>query len=92
MPPTNKNLTTAVENYFADLQRIRASGGSTPELSYYPPADQPAQRRRQHAQTQGLLHQRDGATGRRPSRLRPLLGKSNTKRKTASRANSPKAV
>ena len=37
MPPTNKNLTTAVENYFADLQRIRASGGSTPELSYYPP-------------------------------------------------------
>ena len=37
MPPTNKNLTTAVEDYFADLQRIRASGGSTPELSYYPP-------------------------------------------------------
>ncbi len=37
MPGTNKNLTTAVENYFTDLRRIRASGGSTPELSYYPP-------------------------------------------------------
>ena len=37
MPPTNKNLTTAVENYFTDLQRIRASGGSTPELSSYGP-------------------------------------------------------
>ena len=37
MPPTNKNLTTAVENYFADLQRIRASGGSTAELSSYGP-------------------------------------------------------
>ena len=37
MPGTNKNLTIAVKNYFADLQRIRASGGSTPELSYYPP-------------------------------------------------------
>ena len=37
MPGTNKNLTTAVENYFTDLRQIRASGGSTPELSYYPP-------------------------------------------------------
>ena len=37
MPGTNTKLTTAVENYFADLRRIRASGGSTPELSYYPP-------------------------------------------------------
>ena len=37
MPGTNTKLTPAVENYFADLRRIRASGGSTPELSYYPP-------------------------------------------------------
>ena len=37
MPGTNKKLTTAVEDYFTDLRRIRASGGSTPELSYYPP-------------------------------------------------------
>ena len=37
MPPTNKKLTIAVENYFTDLRQIRASGGSTPELSYYPP-------------------------------------------------------
>ena len=37
MPGPNTKLTTAVENYFADLRRIRASGGSTPELSYYPP-------------------------------------------------------
>ena len=32
-----KKLATAVEDYFADLRRIRASGGATDELSYYPP-------------------------------------------------------
>ena len=37
MPGTNTKLTTAVENYFTDLRQIRASGGSTPELSYYTP-------------------------------------------------------
>ena len=37
MAGTNTKLTTAVENYFTDLRSIRASGGSTPELSYYPP-------------------------------------------------------
>ena len=37
MPGTNTKLTTAVEQYFTDLRQIRASGGSTPELSYYPP-------------------------------------------------------
>ena len=37
MPGTNTKLTTAVEQYFTDLRSIRASGGSTPELSYYPP-------------------------------------------------------
>ena len=37
MPGTNAKLTSAVENYFTDLRQIRASGGSTPELSYYPP-------------------------------------------------------
>ena len=29
-------LTTAVEEYFADLRRIRGSGGATGERSYYP--------------------------------------------------------
>ncbi len=37
MAGTNTKLTTAVENYFADLRRIRASGGSTAELSSYGP-------------------------------------------------------
>ena len=36
MPPTTTKLTTAVEEYFADLRRIRASGGATGEKSYYP--------------------------------------------------------
>ncbi len=35
MPP----LTTAVENYFADLRRIRASGGATAETSRYTPLE-----------------------------------------------------
>ena len=36
MPVTTSKLTTAVEEYFADLRRIRASGGATGERSYYP--------------------------------------------------------
>ena len=37
MPATNTKHTTAVEQYFTDLRNIRASGGATPELSYYTP-------------------------------------------------------
>ena len=36
MPVTTTKLTTAVEEYFADLRRIRASGGATGERSFYP--------------------------------------------------------
>ena len=37
MPGTNTKLTTAVETYLTDLQRIRASGGATAERSRYTP-------------------------------------------------------
>ena len=37
MAETSPKLRAAVEAYFADLRRIRASGGATPERSYYPP-------------------------------------------------------
>ena len=37
MPSTNKKLIAAVEAYFADLRRIRASGGATGERSSYGP-------------------------------------------------------
>ena len=36
MPRSAPNLIAAVEAYFEDLRRIRASGGGTDELSYYP--------------------------------------------------------
>ena len=36
MPTPTKPLTTAVEGYFTDLHRVRASGGGTGERSYYP--------------------------------------------------------
>ena len=36
---TRNKLTTAIEAYFADLRRVRASGGATGELSYYPALD-----------------------------------------------------
>ena len=36
MPGANAKLISAVEAYFEDLRRIRASGGGTGELSYYP--------------------------------------------------------
>ena len=37
MPTTAAKLTSIVEDYLADLRRIRASGGATGERSYYPP-------------------------------------------------------
>ena len=37
MAATGRKLTAAVEEYLAELRRIRASGGGTVELSYYPP-------------------------------------------------------
>ena len=36
MAGPNKKLLAAVEAYFADLRRVRASGGATGERSYYP--------------------------------------------------------
>ena len=36
MTGPNKKLIAAVEAYFADLRRVRASGGATGERSYYP--------------------------------------------------------
>ena len=37
MAGTGDKLAAAVETYFDDLRRIRASGGATGERSYYPP-------------------------------------------------------
>ena len=37
MAATGRNLTAMVEDYLAELRRIRATGGGTGELSYYPP-------------------------------------------------------
>ena len=37
MPRSGNKPKAAVEDYFADLRRIRATGGGTGELSYYPP-------------------------------------------------------
>ena len=37
MPPPAAKLTSAVQAYLKDLRTIRASGGATGELSYYPP-------------------------------------------------------
>ncbi len=39
MAGPNKKLVAAVEAYFVDLQRVRASGGATGERSYYPPLE-----------------------------------------------------
>ena len=36
MAGTGAKLTRAVEAYFADLGRIRGSGGATGELSFHP--------------------------------------------------------
>ena len=35
--PDNNKLVSAVEDYFDDLRKIKASGGGTAETSYYPP-------------------------------------------------------
>ena len=39
MPPVTDKLAAAVEVYFADLRRIRTSGGATPELSFRTPLE-----------------------------------------------------
>ena len=39
MTGTTTKLTAAVEGYFADLRRVRASGGATQERSLYGPLD-----------------------------------------------------
>ena len=39
MSGTTKKLTAAAEGYFADLRRVRASGGGTQERSLYGPLD-----------------------------------------------------
>ena len=35
--PDNNKLVAAIEDYFDDLRKIKASGGGTAEMSYYPP-------------------------------------------------------
>ncbi len=37
MPATSAKLAAAVEDYLTELRRVRATGGGTGELSYYPP-------------------------------------------------------
>ena len=37
MAATGRKLTASVEEYLAELRRIRTTGGGTGELSYYPP-------------------------------------------------------
>lgn len=37
MSGTTKKLSVAVEEYFADLPRVRAAGAATPERSLYGP-------------------------------------------------------
>ena len=37
MPDSNSKLKAAVEDYFTDVRKIRASGGGTAETSYYLP-------------------------------------------------------
>ena len=37
MAATEGKLKAAVDDYFAELRRIRSTGGGTGELSYYPP-------------------------------------------------------
>ncbi len=36
MPATNAHFVSSAEAYFDDLRKIRASGGATPERSFYP--------------------------------------------------------
>ena len=60
--------------------RIRRGNARTVVLHA---VEQPAQRHRRLAQTQSLLRRRNGPTGRRPPRLRPLRRKPGAKGKAA---------
>ncbi len=55
MTRTTKGLAAAVESYFADLRRVRASGGATGERSSYGPLANLLNAVRRDAQAQGVL-------------------------------------
>ena len=50
MTATSAKLTTAVEAYFAELRRVRATGGGTDERSTYPALSNLLKRGRRHPQ------------------------------------------
>ena len=54
MTGTSTKLTAAVETYFANLERMRASGGATGERSSYGPLAKLIRHRRRDPETQGV--------------------------------------
>ena len=69
MAETGRKLTAAMEEYLAELRRIRATGGGTGELSYYPPLNNLLKRRGRLTEAQGELRQPVGPAGSRTPRL-----------------------
>ena len=66
MPGSNTKFTAAVEAYLTDLRLIRASGGGTDELSYYPALTNLLNAVGGDPAAQGVLRQSIGPAGRRP--------------------------
>ena len=70
--PDNKKLVAAVEDYFDDLRKIKASGGGTAETSYYPPLTNLLNAVGGSLKPKCVLHQPARTAGRGPPRFRPF--------------------
>ena len=81
-------LTTAVETYFEDLRRIRASGGATGERSAYTPLANLLTAVGAQLKPRGLRRRRVGAAGRGPSRPWALFRQAGAARPAARGADT----
>ena len=78
MAGPNKKLVAAVEAYFADLRRVRASGGATGERSYYPALEGLLRAVGATLKPKVFCVQELAGSGGRPSRLCPLHGEAGS--------------
>ena len=88
MAGTNEKLTAAVEDYLADLRRIRSSGGATGERSYCPPLTNLLNAVGSTFKPKVFLRQRAGTAGGRTSRPRTLCRQADAARQATRGAAS----
>ena len=88
MGGTTTKLTAAVEEYFADLRRVRVSGGATQERFTVWTTRQSPDGGRRDAQAERVLRLGASRPGRGPSRLRALRRETGAEARAARRSDA----